>query len=130
MPIKKVARSATPPLLIPHYTLLIATERSYMVFIKDIWMYFLDEEWIENAYIDIETGSISDEEYDYTIRIPKIFKRLELLKSYIADCGDKKFQREMNEVPDKTLLSYLYQHYLPYTLPDYKHYQWIIYAKK
>jgi hypothetical protein len=110
-----------------------------MVFIKDIWKYFFEEdirEYRENVYIDPETGIVYFEEYEYGIKIPRVFTRIGLLKQYIANYiangDDKKFKREMSIVPDDILVEYFHRKYFPYPYcdEDDEHYKWLIDSKK
>jgi hypothetical protein len=113
-----------------------------MVFIKDIWKYFFEEDISqhgENVYLDPETSLIYFEEYEYGIKIPRIFSRLGMLKQYIANyiatSDDKKFKRDFENVPDDILLEYFHikcfpqYYFIKGEEPYYDHSKWLIWSK-
>ena len=93
-----------------------------MVWINNIWFYFLDEK---------DIGSVYEENDSELINIPKVFKRIELLKDYVLNTNDSKLIREINNVPDKDLREYFHCKYSPYfDLENYPHSSWLIHSKK
>lgn len=102
-----------------------------MVFIKDIWFYFLDEFDIPTGYLDEFNGSIHEERVEGLIPIPKVFKRLDLLREYILNTHDSKLIRELNNISDENLREYFHCKYSPYfDLTYYPHSNWLVYSKK
>ncbi len=57
-----------------------------MVWIQDIWFYFLQSE--ETAYVDIYNGSIYHEFSEDTVEIPKPFTKLMMLRDYTSTFAD------------------------------------------
>lgn len=102
-----------------------------MIWINNIWFYFLDEDDIPIGYLDEYSGFVYEENNNGLITIPKFFKRIELLKEYILSTHDNRLIREINNVSDKNLREYFHCKYSPYfDLKNYPHSNWLIYSKK
>lgn len=85
-----------------------------MIWIKDIWIYFIDEPNIPIAYIDDVSGQLFFESNDFTAKIPRCFKRTELLRKYIYTLGNKKLIKTVKELDDAHLPRFYHQNYAPY----------------
>lgn len=101
-----------------------------MVWIKDIWIYFLNESYIEFAHLDVENGQIFFEECEYSIKIPRVFTRVSLLRSYISKLGDIRLIKEIASVNDLDLLKFFHEYYLPYYSSENEYSKWVEYGKE
>lgn len=105
-----------------------------MVWLNDIWGYFLDEKDIEEAYLDCYTNNLFffNENQDM-LKIPRVFTRAGLLREYIKDSNDralKNFTRKMYLMSDFELLDYYHKNFSPWYAPENYYSQWVVYAKK
>lgn len=105
-----------------------------MVWLDEIWGYFLDESDIEEAYIDpyyheLRLSDISED----MLKIPKNFTRGELLREFINNSGDKalkKLSREIGSITDYELLDLYHKCFSPWYDPDNYYSQWVVQGKE
>lgn len=103
--------------------------RLLMIWIKDIWIYFLNEPDIERAYFDYNTDAVGFNPTASSISIPRIFSRVELLREYIQICGDSKLIRIAHKLSDEQLCRIYHNNYSPYYDINNIYSQWIPFAK-
>lgn len=105
-----------------------------MVWLKDIWIYFLDDH-IEEAYLNrcndeiyfFERGEDIPED---AVKIPKIFSIAGLLRDFIEENCDKKLKRLADGFTDDELREFYHGNY-SYAYSDDNFYSgWIPYGKK
>lgn len=100
-----------------------------MVWLNDIWGFFLDEKDVEDACIDICTNEICfDAEDRDVLKIPRIFKRAELLREFIRNSPDRKMinlARRLDEFSDFRLLDLFHKNYSPWYDPDNYYSKWV-----
>lgn len=108
-----------------------------MVWLNDIWGYFLDEKDIEEAYLDYYTNRLfffnENQDMQDMLKIPRVFTRAGLLREYIKDSNDrvlKKIIQKMNLLSDFELLDYYHKNFSPWYDPENYYSQWVVYAKK
>lgn len=92
-----------------------------MVWINDIWFYFLDEYDIPIAYLNSNNGLIYMENNDDFLQIPKPFKRTELLRMYVLSTNNKKLIKEIEQVSDYNLREYFHCKYSPFLIKIITH---------
>lgn len=105
-----------------------------MVWLNDIYGYFLNETDIEEAYLDLFTHELcfTDITADM-LKIPRVFTRAELLREFIKNSEDdklKKAARQIGVLSDFQLLDYYHKNFSPWYDPDNYYSQWVVYAKK
>ncbi|MBD5146729.1 MAG: hypothetical protein HDT21_12610 [Ruminococcus sp.] len=69
-----------------------------MVWIKDIWVYFLDENYVEEAYLNRCNDEVyffkqGDDIPEDMVKIPRKFKKVGLLRDFIEENCDNKLKR-------------------------------------
>lgn len=100
-----------------------------MVWIKDIWVYFLNEADIEKGYIEYGTDNILFEQNESCIEIPRMFTRVGLLREFILNSNDKKLIRLSQTLSDPQLCDIYHRNYSFNYQPDNIYSQWVPYAK-
>ncbi len=104
-----------------------------MVWIKDIWIYFLKSE--PTAYIDLINGNIYFEANGDAIKIPKPFSKEMLLKEFIQSFENnvkyngKQLYRYFNSLNDQELVN-VFHHNLYAGNSESVYWQYFPYAKK
>ena len=104
-----------------------------MVWIKDIWIYFLKSE--PTAYVDLYSNNIYFESNDDTIEIPKPFSKEILLRDFTQSFKDsvkyngKQLYCCFNKLNDQELVN-VFHHNLYSSNSDSIYWQYFPYAKK
>lgn len=104
-----------------------------MVWLNDIYGYFLDEADIEEAYLDLYTNELTFNNVGDTLRLPRPFTRAGLLREYIKGSSDrelKKFISKMELMSDHELLDHYHRNFSPWYDPENYYSQWVVYAKE
>ena len=106
-----------------------------MVWIKDIWVYFLDENYVEEAYLN----RCNDEVYFFKqgdaisedmVKIPREFTKIRLLRDFIEENCDKKLKRLAAGCTDEELRRLYHCNYSYAYIEDNFYSGWIPYGKK
>ena len=101
-----------------------------MIWVKDVWFYFLDEDDIAKAFYDYHIEGVVFEKSDFCIEIPRCFTRAGLLRSFIKCSNDKKLRQLAENLSDDRLCDLYHGNYSCNYEPDNYYSQWIPFGKK
>lgn len=110
-----------------------------MIFLDEIWEYFIDDAHIKKAYIDISASELYLPDNDEALNgdtgfaeIPRQFTQGGLLREFIKNSNDKnliKLARNVGSMTDSELLDHYHKNYLPWFDEDNHYSEWVVEGK-
>lgn len=111
-----------------------------MIFLDDIWEYFIDAAQIKKAYIYIPASELYLPDDDESINanadykeIPRRFTQGELLREFIKSSSDKSLKRlapKVDSMTDFQLLEHYHKNYSPWFAEDNYYSEWVVNGKE